>query len=63
MKLVILLFPALDKLFRFRMAVDPKVYEVDLKSKTLFCFCNEDQVELANYVYGASILEVQATNN
>ena len=63
MKLVILLFPTVDQLFRFRMAVDPKVYEADLKTKTLFCFCNEDQVDLANYVYGASILEVQSTHN
>jgi len=63
MKLVILSFPALDKLVRFRQAVDPKVYEVDLKKKTMFCFCNEDQVELASYVYGASILEVRATHN
>ena len=63
MKLVILLFPALDKLIRFRLAVDPKVYEVDTKNKTMFCFCNEDQVELANYVYGARVLEVHATHN
>jgi hypothetical protein len=63
MKLVILLFPALDKLVRFRMAVDPKVYEADLEMNTLFCFCNEDQVELANYVYGASCLEIHTALN
>lgn len=63
MKLVILLFPSPDHLLRFRMAVDPKVYEADLKYKTLFCFCNQDQVELANYVYGARILDAQATDN
>ena len=59
MKLVILLFPTLDKLTRFSLAVDPKVYEADLEKKTMFCFCNEDQVELANYVYGASVVDVQ----
>ena len=63
MKLVILLFPALDKLIRFRLAVDPKVYEVDLEKKTLFCFCNDDQLELASYVYEASILEMKASHN
>ena len=63
MKLVILLFPALDKLLRFRLAVDPKVYEVDFKKKTMFCFCNEDELELANYVYDASILEMQSPPN
>jgi len=63
MKLIILLFPSADKLIRFRLAIDPKVYEVDLKKKTLFCFCDEDQVELADYVYGASILEMQPSKN
>jgi len=59
MKLVILLFPAPDQLIRFRWAVDPKVYQVDLENNSLFCFCDEDQVELANYVYGASVVDVQ----
>ena len=63
MKLVILLFPDPDQLMRFRWAVDPKVYQVDLENNSLFCFCDEDQVELANYVYGASVLEVQGGQN
>ena len=63
MKLVILLFPALDKLLGFRLAVDPKVYEVDMEKKTMFCFCNDDELELANYVYDASILEMQSPPN
>ena len=63
MKLVILLFPDPDQLMRFRWAIDPKVYQVDLENNSLFCFCDEDQMELANYVYGASVLEVQGGQN
>ena len=63
MKTIILLFPSVDKLIRFRLAIDPEVFEVNLKTKTLFCCCNEDQVELANYVYGAAVLEIQFSQN
>jgi hypothetical protein len=63
MKLIILLFPSVDKLIRFRLAIDPKVLQQNLNSKTLFCRCDEDQMELAKYVYGASIFEMQNSLN
>lgn len=63
MKLMVLLFPSADKLIRFRMAADPKIYEADLKNRTLFCFLNEEQAELADYVYGAKVLQMQASSN
>ena len=63
MKLMILFFPSVDELVRFRWAIDPKVYEANLREHTLFCLCNEEQVELANYVYGAHVLELQPSYN
>ena len=60
---MVLLFPTSDKLIRFRLAVNPKIYEVNFKEKTLFCLCNEEQVELENYVYGAEILNMQVSQN
>ncbi|MBO9681076.1 MAG: hypothetical protein J7502_00145 [Flavisolibacter sp.] len=63
MKLIILFFPSADKLIRFRLAINPKVVEENLHARTLFCCCNEDQMELAEYVYGASIFEMQGSLN
>jgi len=63
MKLMVLLFPTVDKLIRFRLAIDPKIYEVNLKEKSLFCLCNEDDVELAGYVYEAKALDIPGSQN
>jgi hypothetical protein len=63
MKLIVLLFPSVDKLIRFRVAAEPRIYEMDLKEKSLFCLCNEDQVELAGYVYGAKAVDVPTSQN
>lgn len=63
MKLMVLFFPSADDLVRFRWATNPKVYQANLQEKTLFCLCNEDDAELATYVYGATVLEVQPSYN
>jgi hypothetical protein len=63
MKLMVLLFPSLDKLIRFRLAINPRIYEINLKDKSLFCLCDEEQAELAGYVYGARALELPASQN
>jgi hypothetical protein len=59
MKLNLLVFPSVDKLIRFKIAIDPKILELNLKTKTIFCYCTEDETELASYVYDAGILEMQ----
>jgi hypothetical protein len=53
----------LDKLIRFRVAINPRIYEINLKDKSLFCLCDEEQAELAGYVYGARALELPASQN
>ena len=63
MKLMVLFFPSADDLVHFRWATNPKVYQANLREKTLFCLCDEDEAELANYVYGATVLEVQPSYN
>ena len=63
MKLVVLLFPSVDKLLRFELAVKPKVYEMNLARKTLLCCCTEDQIELGSYVYEALSFEMQPSLN
>ena len=63
MKLTVLFFSTADDLIRFRWAINPKVYQADLQEKSLFCLCDEEQAELAKYVYGARILEVQPSYN
>ncbi|MGZ3952556.1 MAG: hypothetical protein ACXVBZ_14250 [Flavisolibacter sp.] len=63
MKLLVLFFPSTDELIGFRWAINPKVYQADLDQKTMLCLCDEEQAELANYVYGASILEVHHSDN
>jgi hypothetical protein len=59
MKLKLLVFPSVDKLIRFRIAIDPKILGLDFKTKTIFCYCTEDETELASYVYDAGIFEMQ----
>ena len=63
MKLMVLFFPSADDLLRFRWAINPKVYQANLQERTLLCLCDEEQAELANYVYGATKLEVQPSSN
>jgi hypothetical protein len=63
MKWILLSFPSADQLIGFTLAVDPGVLKMDLDTKTLFCCCNDYQVELANYVYEASVLEMPLSLN
>ena len=59
MKLNLLVFPSVDKLIRFNIAVDPKVLEVTFSTKTISCYCTDDDAEIARYVYDAVIFEMQ----
>lgn len=63
MKLVVLLFPSVEKLLRYQLAVKPKVYEMNLTRNTLLCSCTEEEIELGSYVYGAGCLEIQPSLN
>ena len=63
MKLMVLFFPSADDLIRFGRAINPRVYQANLEEGTLFCLCDEEDAELANYVYGATKLEVQPSYN
>jgi hypothetical protein len=57
MKLTVLQFPSVEKLWRFRQAIDSNAFEVNLKNKTLSCQCHEHQIQLAIREFGATVIE------
>ena len=63
MKLIVLRFPSLDDLIKFRLVADPTIFDINPDKKTLFCICTDHQLELAEYVYEARLLEFQPSLN
>lgn len=59
MKLNVLVFPSLEKLIKFKIAVDPKILGININAKTISCYCTDDEAELASYVYDAGVFEMQ----
>jgi len=63
MKLILLLFPSVEALIRFRLVADPTILKVNLNARILFCLCSDHQLELAEYVYEARVIEPQPSLN
>ena len=57
MKLVILQFPTVKKLWEFRQYIKTGIFEFSTATRTLCCYCNETQILIAIEGYGAAIIE------
>lgn len=50
----IIVFPSLEKLCGFKLAIEPKAYSIDVSKKTLKCFCSKEELENAIRIYGGN---------
>ena len=50
-------FTSLTKLWKFRMAIDANVYEMNTREMTIICECSREHIQMAIEQYKGKVVE------